>query len=506
MAGSVRRRGVAVTALAFVSASTLAFTTASPVLAAESAKSPAYYSGSTSAHVLGVAINLPSVLPELPGIPKNIVLNLIGTEGTATHNVLGTGPKTSSVSDSSLITTNKGSLLDQVLSALNLNKTIKATLGMAPQAFTDIPVDASPLLKVDVGKLAASALGTGNTGESLLAGGTVGELGDLLNLKSTAGSATTLLSSVQGTVNGVSNTVTNQVSNALDIVGNALKQNGLTDTAKGDLQNINGTLQNIQNIINGIINNLGNTAVLKIGVLNATQSIAPTTALDKLSAAKAAAAVSGGSVADGGNVINLLNGLVTVKAYTSHAAVTSNGKTLVPDFTKDAPPIVQVGVSNLLTASLGANGLTLGGSGLPASIQDTVNSALSALQSALNTLLNALGVHIDAVPGSYHYDPATGIGTAFGAGYDIRLDSPIPGDPTLLEVGLGGLQRDPVTGAVHPGPMASISAAQAPHVVKVKNPQAGALPHTGANLPLIGGTGLALLLGAAYMRRRMVQA
>ena len=39
--------------------------------------------------------------------------------------------------------------------------------------------------------------------------------------------------------------------------------------------------------------------------------------------------------------------------------------------------------------------------------------------------------------------------------------------------------------------------------MQVPNPQQGALPHTGANLPLIGGAGLALLIGAAVLRRRM---
>ena len=39
--------------------------------------------------------------------------------------------------------------------------------------------------------------------------------------------------------------------------------------------------------------------------------------------------------------------------------------------------------------------------------------------------------------------------------------------------------------------------------MQVKNPQQGKLPHTGANLPLIAGGGLAFLLGAAYLRRRI---
>ena len=50
----------------------------------------------------------------------------------------------------------------------------------------------------------------------------------------------------------------------------------------------------------------------------------------------------------------------------------------------------------------------------------------------------------------------------------------------------------------------AVSAAQATRLRHVANPQQGKLPHTGANLPLIAGGGLAFLLGAAYLRRRVL--
>jgi LPXTG-motif cell wall-anchored protein len=102
-------------------------------------------------------------------------------------------------------------------------------------------------------------------------------------------------------------------------------------------------------------------------------------------------------------------------------------------------------------------------------------------------------VHLDFKPG--YVQEAKPDGTraiAFGPEYDITVDSPIPGDAALAQIGLGH------------NTMASVSALQAPKLVKLPNPQQGALPHTGANMPLIGGVAIALLLGAAVLRRRWV--
>ncbi|MBV9293605.1 MAG: hypothetical protein JO222_14245, partial [Frankiales bacterium] len=193
MAGSVRRRGVAVTALVLVSGTSLAaFATAAPAEAAKT-HAPAYYQGVTSANVLGVALHLPSALPALPGLPKDLAVNLIGVTGNAVHNTLGTGAKTSSTAVSSLAS---GSLINALPSALGLNKVVKASLGMKPQSFTDIPIDASPLLKLNVGSLTASAKQGMNTSHSLLSDGTVAQLGQLLNLKAVSTGSTTLLSTL----------------------------------------------------------------------------------------------------------------------------------------------------------------------------------------------------------------------------------------------------------------------------------------------------------------------
>ncbi len=215
--------------------------------------------------------------------------------------------------------------------------------------------------------------------------------------------------------------------------------------------------------------------------LDASQSIAPSG-----NAAQALAAVN---LAD----LDVLNGLLTVKGFVSEATAVANGKAggARASFSGHEP-IVAVGTP-LLTATLDETGLNLSDvTGVPQDLADTVNEALASVQDALNTLLGTLGVHLNFVPGHVDkVDAAHGrYAAATGPEYDIVVDSPVPGDGALAEIGLGH------------GTTASVSAQQAPKHVKLPNPQQGALPHTGANLPLIGGGALALLVGAALLRRR----
>jgi hypothetical protein len=476
MAGTVRRHGVAVTALVLVSGTSLAAFAAAPAGATKS-HSPAYYNGVTSANVLGVAVNLPSALPALPGIPKNLALNLISVNGNAVHNVTGQGAKTASTAVSTLAS---GSLVSALPDVLGLGHSVTARLGMKPQTFTRARINLSPVVDVNAGQLTASALGKANTARAVLADGSVLQLGQLLNL-SVPSAGTSLLSTLQGQVNGVTSTVTDQLNSVLDTVGKALNQQDLTNQAKQTLQTLQATLQSVQDKVNAILANVGNTAVLKVNTLDATQSIAPT--------AGAAQSTAGVNLAN----LNLLNGLLTVKGFVSQATAVANGRTGGAHATwAGHSPIVAIGTP-VLTATLDENGLSISGvTGLPQSIQDQVNSALKTLQGALNSLLGTLGVHLNFVPG--HVDKVAANGTyaaATGPEYDIVVDSPLKGDAPLAEVGLGH------------GTMASISAAQATKHVHLNNPQAGALPHTGANLPLIGGAGLALFVGAAVLRRRL---
>src|SRR3954453_14467613 len=479
MAGTMRRRGVAVTALALASGTSLAaFATAAPA-GASTNHAPAYYEGVTSANVLGVALHLPAALPALPSIPKDLAINLMGVTGNATHNTLGTGAPTRSVAVSSLA---NGSLVDALPSSLGLKKTVKATLGNKAQQSVAQHIAAPGLVDLNVGALRASASKKLNKPGSVLTNGTVAQLGQLLQVGKAAGSATTLLSTLEGQVDTVSTTVTDQVSSVLKTVGDTLNQPGLSQTATQTLTTLQSTLKQVQSTIDGILANVGNTAVLSVRTLDASQSIAP--------AADAAQSLASVNLAD----LNVLNGLLTVKGFVSQATATANGKAGGAHATFSGhAPIVQVGTP-LLTATLDEAGLNLSNvTGLPQDVTDQVNSALATLQDALNTLLGTLGVHLNFVPG--HVDKVDSAGryaAATGPEYDIVVDSPVPGDGALAEIGLGH------------GTTASVSAQQAPKHVQLRNPQQGALPHTGANLPLIGGIAIALLAGAAVLRRRIV--
>jgi hypothetical protein len=478
MAGTIRRRGVAVTALVMASGTSLAaFATAAPA-GASTNHAPAYYQGVTSANVLGVALHLPAALPALPSIPKDLAINLIGVSGNAVHNTLGTGAKTRSTAISSLA---NGSLVDALPSSLGLKKTVKATLNSKPQASTAQHISAPVLVDLNVGALTASASQRLNKSGSVLTDGTVAQLGQLLEVGKAAGSATTLLSALENQVNDVSTTVTDQVTSVLQTVGDALDQPGLSATATQTLTTLQTALKQVQSTIDGILANVGDTAVLSVRTLDASQSIGP--------AADAAQSVAGVNLAD----LNVLNGLLTVKGFVSQATAVANGKPggAHASFSGHTP-IVAVGTP-ALTATLDETGLNLSNvTGLPQNVTDTVNTALATLQDALNTLLGTLGVHLDYVPG--HVDKVDRNGryaAATGPEYDITVTNPVD-NSALAEIGLGH------------GTTASVSAQQATKVVKLPNPQQGALPHTGANLPLIGGGALLLMVAAAVLRRRMV--
>jgi len=477
MAGKVVRRGAAVTALALVSSSTLALATAAPAGASKS-HAPAYYQGVTSANVLGVALHLPSALPAVPGLPKDLAINLIGVNGNAVHNTLSAGTHTASTAISSLAS---GSLVDSLPVDLGLKKSLRATLGMRPQASSAQHIAVPGIVDLNVGGLTALAQGDLNKATSVLTDGSIMQLGQLLDLKSATGAGTTLLSTLQSQINSVSNSVTSQVTNALNTVGQALNQPGLSDTATQTLSALQSTLQTIQDKVSSILGNVGNTAVLTVKTLNASQAIAP--------AANAAQATASVNLAN----LNLLNGLLTVKGFVSQAVATATGKAGGAHATFSGhAPIVAVGTP-LISATLDETGLNIQDvtGQLPAQVTSTVDTALSTLNNALNTLLGALGVHLNFVPG--HVDRVDSNGryaAATGPEYDIVVDSPVPGDGALAEVGLGH------------GTTASVAARPATKVVQLPNPQQGALPHTGANLPLIGGSALALMVGAAVLRRR----
>ena len=477
MAVSLRRRGTGVLALAMAGGLSLA--AAAPAGAAANT-APAYYQGVTSSNVLSVALNLPIALP---GVPQHLAVNLIGVTGKAVHNTLSTVNATTA--SESTATLASGNLTDQ----LGLSKTIKATLNGVQSAASDglsIPASTTQgLLSLNVGPLRAKVGQLANTSSAELLDANVLNLGALLGAK-TNGATTSLVKTVQDNVSAIQSQVQNTLNNVVSQVNSAVNSVAPNSAASQTLDQVQAAVQTVQNKVNTVLNqvlNTGNTSVLKVQTLTSAQNIAP--------AGSAAKATADTVLAN----LDLLSGLVTVKGFESHATAIANGKSggAAASFSGHKP-IVAVGTP-VLTAALDENGLSLSNvAGLPSSVSDTVNGALAQLQSVLNTVLGTLGVSLNFVPG--HIDPKTDTAGgkyagATGPEYDITVANPTDHTQAIAVVGLGH------------GTTASVSAAQATRHVHVSNPQEGKLPHTGANLPIIAGGGLAFLLGAAYLRRRV---
>jgi LPXTG-motif cell wall-anchored protein len=490
MATSLRRRGVGLTALALASGVTLA---ATGTAGAAASHAPAYYNGVAAANELGVAVNLPSALSVVSSVlpvKQNLGVNLIGVTGNAVHNTLGVGAKTASTATATLAS---GSLIDALPAQLGLAKTIKASLS-GPQSVSDNAreINVKPLLDVNVGPLTALARGDLNAATAELLNGNVLNLGALLG---TAGAGSQVLSTLQNalnslqvTVGNTTQTVTNAVNSTVSQLTNTLNgvigNNTVGSTAQAVASQLEAAIQQIESEVNSVVNNLANalqnTSVVSFDTLDAKQSIG--------AAGNAARSMAQTNLA----TVNVLNGLVKVQGFQSSATAVANGIAGGASAVASGhQPIVTVGTP-VLTASLDQNGLSLSNvTGLPSSVTAQVNSALATLQAAINGLLGTLGVHFNYVQGHSYAAPNGKFATATGPEYDITVKNPL-GAGDLAVIGLGH------------GTTASISAAQAPKTVNVPNSQLHALPHTGANLPLIGGIGLALLIGAGIVRRRVM--
>jgi len=480
MAVSLRRRSTGVLALAMASGLSLA--AAAPAGAAANT-APAYYQGVTSANVLSVALNLPVALPS---VPQHLAVNLIGVTGSAVHNTLSTvNAKTASVSTATLAS---GTLIDALPAQLGLKKAITASLDGVQSASSDslnvTAAQTSGLLSLNVGPLRAAVAQLNNSSSAELLDADVLNLGALLGAK-TNGASTTLVKTVQDNVSAIQSQVQSTLNNVVSQVNSAVNTVAPNSPASQTLDQVQAAVQTVQDKVNTVLNqvlNTGNTSVLKVQTLTAGQNIAP--------AGSAAKATADTVLAN----LDLLSGLVTVKGFESHAMAIANGKSGGANATFSGhKPIVAVGTP-VLTAALDENGLSLSNvAGLPSSVSDTVNGALAQLQGVLNTVLGTLGVSLNYVPG--HVDKVDTVGgkyaAATGPEYDVTVANPADPTSAIAVVGLGH------------GTTASVSAAQAIRHVQLSNPQEGKLPHTGANLPIIAGGGLAFLLGAAYLRRRM---
>jgi LPXTG-motif cell wall-anchored protein len=475
MTGSIRRRGVAASALALASGTMLAsIGFAGPAMADTAQATPAgFMSGATAGDVIQVALNLPQAIPGLN--TNKLALGLISAKGTALHDTIN-GAKDSATAFAGLAS---GTLvegpnaplaaLDRSVTATLTNKSAKDALGALP---------ANPLISGTLGGLTALVnSAVNNLSTANLAHADIAKLSDILP------------ASVLDPLNQVADQVVPQAQNVIDQVIQNLQpvlgpvvQNDPTGTAAG----VESALENLKSELSGLVQNIESTSLVSLDTLDANQAIDQ---VNRGVQSQAHVKLVG---------LNVLGGLVHVDGFVSDAKAFADG--VAGDGAADVNPTIAhatIGKS-ILDVALDPNGLGLSIGGLPSSVVQQVNQGLQQVQAALNNVLANIGLTVTPTEGTTSVSPDGKSAKATGGALTITLAPPTsagtslnsaaaaPASAPLLQVRLGGTT-------------AEANAAQAP-VVQVRP---AALPHTGANLPLTAGVG-ALLLGAAAMVRRRI--
>ncbi|HVB26588.1 MAG TPA: hypothetical protein VNE21_01605, partial [Mycobacteriales bacterium] len=477
------RRGFAALALA-TGGTLMAAAVAAPALAT-AASVPAVYNASTTASMFGLSLNLPAPVGPLP---KKLTLDLISVAGQGVRNTLSTGTPTMSQASASLASGSLIDSLDAVAGNIGLKKTVTATLAnpRASDAFANLNAG---VLSAQVGPLLAnvSRATDGNSSSAAVTNLKVLNVADLLPASATL---TSVLNQLQSVINQaqLSQTVSAVENGGALPTGTQVPQGGLNgiiqnvtgSTPVGSVANqtaqqveaaLNSVLATVKNIVSSVTN-LGNTSLLTVHTLSSVQNLGPDA--NNTPTAYADSNLIG---------LNLLNGLVTVDGFDSWAKATTLGTpgSAVATFAGHTP-ILHVGTP-ILSATIDQNGVSLQNvAGLPSSVTDTVNQVLSTLSTVLNGLLKTLGVTPSFTPGHATYNANRSAATAYGPTYDIAVANAVTGP--LADIRLG----DNVT--------ASIAAGLAPAAPLVITPDTNpktTLPHTGANLGLTAGIGLALL-------------
>lgn len=476
MARNYARRGMAISALA-IAGSTSLLLAATPA-GATSPHHAAYYAGQTNGDVLGLTVKLPVALPALP---NPLQIGLVHVDGKVVHDPQHLASKLGAAAESTASLAS-GSLVDALQNTLHvtLNRVAHVQLGAgathSATSLLDIP--AKPVADLSVGSMVADlnkvtdATTSGANGVSA----TLGTANDLLG-KATVSTVSNTLQPVVGQVQQTVNQVLGQLSK---VTGSNVAVQTVTDT-------VNAILGKVQTLVA----NLGTTPLVTVDVHDTSQSIAPS--------ANGAQAVSKLGLVS----VNLLGGLLTVDGFSSGATAFANGIRGGAHVTSFAnKPIVKVNAADALCAQLSVNGLSLcNAQGLPASVQKQVNQLLGQLSGELTQVESTLlkgALTVGLVPGASHVSSDGRTASVTAPSYIVRVGN-------LLGVTLGS------------GVSAAVSAAQAPaHHTLVKVPAAAPkpqtpagptqLPHTGANLGVIGAVALLLLGAAAVIRRRFLSA
>lgn len=484
MAATLRRRGAAALAVATVSGMTLA---ASVPAGAATSHSPAYYSGAARATAVAIKVNIPSVLQGVTDavkLPAASRLDLVSAQGTAVRNTMTNlvHQPTSSVAKSILADSNI-----PLVHQLGLDKTLEATLSNPlPKAINVLRIAQAPVADLTVGPLNAlvQKATTANSSSAAISVGHLLTLGNILD--------TSQLQQLVDTLNAPASAAgpTGVVTQVTDVLDQLLQQLApVTDQSPVALD-LSGAIDTLKSRISTLLDtDIANTSLINLSTVVSKQTTTPATGV-----AEAVANVNHIDILGNGQAEK---GLISVDDFQSKAtAVATSHGTTFPQPTGLKSYLVRVGTP-VLTATLDSTGLHLSDVvGLPASVTDQVNALLGQLNTLLNQLLTTLGVQAPTVtPWHVATDPQTGRKYAVGQSMDFNV-----GGTGVLGQVLD--QNTPLVGVSLGQTTATGQVKQAPKIVKVPNPQQGALPHTGANLPLIGGGGLALLVAAAVLRRR----
>jgi hypothetical protein len=454
--------------------------------------------GKAQTDVVQVSLNLPAATPlvsELPklanlDLSKPITLNLIHTIGELSRNQIkglhDAGQSTAALGSGTLF--DKGGLLAPI------NRAVTASISR-PGSFhpaQSVVNFAEGPLSVTVPTLTASAkrnlLGTGGLGR--LAGLDLGKLTDLLPagsldaLNAALGKLVTDPNSPTGTVTDTVDQLLGQIKDVLD----KTPAGTLTHKVLSDLQK---QIKGLQKELPKLVASLENGSIVDLKALTSLHNITTT-------AHNAVSSKAGVSLAH----LSLLGGFVTLDGFDNSAKVTANGlahgahAVVNPNLAK-----VHIGAPVGLDLVLGPNGLAanLLGSKLPASITKLVNTLVKQIQNVLATA----GVRI--APASYNttYNADHSAVAVTGSGLEILVNSLTNRTNTNFSKALVGVRI---------GAYSASAGAKAVTFTPQHNPTHPTVtphhpfshPDTGANYPLTAGAALALLTGAALIRRRMI--
>lgn len=462
------------TALALATG-TLVAAGASSAGAATTIKGAPLQYGQAVGSVLRIEINLPAAVP-LGLLPQHIIQDISLTDGTVST-------LTSTVSGNALAALGGPDSNIPVVSALLASHSTASNLNGAHSA-------SKPLLHIDQNGLRLDVLpstsmvadprttanGLVSASHSAVANVDLDVPGLSTALKPVIDSLTGALGSSVGTAGGTTAPVAATVTDTLSTLSNALP--GAAAPVATAINQVSSTLTSTLSTLQALPTTLASTgSLVHIAKLNSDRTVSRN--------GDALTATSANQLSD----IDLLGGLVTVKALTSSATATAAGVAGKASAPTPSSQVVHVTVKGVLDLFLDKNGVHLGdalGGAVPPAVTDGVNSALAQLQGAIALL----GIRVQDGVGTSKVSPDGRSAEAHASGAAVEVN-PLKAAAPLIRLSMVNsnalVAATPVT--------------LAPKTVTT--PAAvTSLPRTGANLPLTGAIATGLVGLAMVVRRR----